>query len=166
MSDTTPTDDDLDLGSFEGDTISRATIKVTGAGDGLSEAMKIETRKLHKRDEVYVVMRCRVTAVGFEDILVKGDPVGTARVHKLKAQEAVIVEDEHVAALLATHAERIAEVKEQERLARERERGVRTLDDGAILLAHAEGEHDSEPVEGCEVCERIAADEAEEGDGS
>lgn len=148
------------LSSFDGLDVLRATIAVTGAGDGLSEAMKVDPQEFHHGEELYVVLKCEVAKVRFDPIK---DTDALIRVHILKAGDATIVDKGLVGPLVAEQAERI-------RLAKEAAAGVRRLefaddnDDEADVLhrQHEAGVHEDGTRDGCPDCETELELEAEE----
>ena len=109
------------LGSFESHQIAQTSIKVTNAGDGLSQALKIDPQVFHHGDIVHVVLECRVAKVTLEPL--EPDREDLVRVHVLKAGSAAIAPPELVADLLAEQQERI-------RLAREIEGQQDMFDEG------------------------------------
>lgn len=138
------------LSDFEGKPVRRSTISITNAGDGLSEAMKVEPVEHHQGDRVYVVLECEVAKVGFAPID-KDDPAGDqARVHTFRAGTATIVDADLVATV-------IAEQREKNLKAKEDAAGiVRLVEDGEQLCpfpgcplpAEHEGDHEHDPASG------------------
>lgn len=103
-----------DLTPFDGREVARTSIAITRAGDGLSEAMKVEPREFHHGDTVYVVLECTVTKVQFVPFD-KADPAGPlSRVHTLAAGVATIVDEELVKAHIAEQADRNLRAREAE----------------------------------------------------
>jgi hypothetical protein len=97
------------LGDFEGSRVTTSTVKVTNAGDGLSQAMRIEPVAFKRHERLVLVLDCIVDKVTFAD----GDMSGeSTRVHVLKAGTAIVVERDLVAAMLDEQAERIKQAKE------------------------------------------------------
>ncbi|MDQ1429196.1 MAG: hypothetical protein QOK39_2672 [Acidimicrobiaceae bacterium] len=60
---------DTDLPDFDGFEVRRSAVRITKAGDGLSEALKVQPRALHYGDEVFYILRGKVAQVNH-----KGDP--------------------------------------------------------------------------------------------
>lgn len=58
------------LGDFEGRKVIRSPMRITGAGDGLSEALAIDPRKLNVGDRVVFVMEGILT--GVNHVVAKG----------------------------------------------------------------------------------------------
>lgn len=132
--------DPNDLGDFEGRKITKTTIAVTNAGDGLSQALKIDPILLHQGDKVYVVLEAVVGKVTFDPY----DDGVAARVQTLKAGVATIMDSDVV-------KRAIDEQRVKNERAAEKEDGVRRLpvdlhDD------HIAGEHESGPADGCPDC--------------
>lgn len=151
------------LAPFDGMDVLRTTIAVTNAGDGLSEAMKVDPQEFHLGDEVFVVLRCEVAKVQFVPIK---DTDALSRVHVLKAGDATIIDGDIVEDHLIAQAERILKAKEQAagvtRLAFDDEdEGSKPdpegdedeMDEATVLhVHHAQGLHDEAPAEGCPDC--------------
>jgi len=144
--------------SFEGEAVVRSTVRITKAGDGLSEALKLAPIALHRHDEVFFVLKGRVAQVNH-----KGAEDDCVRVHTVDAIEVAMVEASEVAELLADAAQRVERAKDEARLAEEREAGILRLDDVGHTAAHEAGDHAGGLVDGCEACDAekaAAADEA------
>lgn len=106
------------LKRFEGRDVLASTIKVTNAGDGLSEALSVDPAEYELHDTVYVVLECEVSRVSYEDMpKVEG---ASRRVQTLKTQHAAIVDGQAVAAMLAETKRKIAIKREQD----EAEKGI------------------------------------------
>lgn len=152
-----------ELGTFEGDPVDSATIRVMNAGDGLSESLKTDPRLMHRGDEVFVVLRTKVKRVTFDPLDAADDQFdGPAeRVHVLKTLSATIVDAELVSDALVTQEGRNAE-------RREKEKGQGQLDGldaatAALLKAHKAGKHGPKQdgmVDGCPECDEEAGLEA------
>lgn len=140
------------LGEFEGRDVIKQTVAVTNAGDGLSEAMKIEPQEMHLGDMVYVVMECEVAKVRFDPVK---DTDALARVSILRAGTATIMEPSSV-------KEAIEAQRERNERARDAERGTPRLTDQELYSEHLLGAHSDGLVEGCVECEREAGAEHEE----
>jgi len=133
-----------ELGSFEGKPVTRTTIALTNAGDGLSESLKIDPRLLHMDDKLYVVIECDVTKVRFDPAKDDGDQL--TRVHVLKASTAVIVDPELVKDMVEAQREKNLRAKEAAQ-------GIKRLPGmGDLAGEHESGLHD-DPVPGCPGCE-------------
>jgi hypothetical protein len=138
-----------DLGKFDGQDVLTTSIKVTHAGDGLSQAMKVDPALLHMGDTVHVVLECMVADVAFKPIK---DTTALNRVHTLKAGTATMldVDETDVSELLRLQAERI-------RIAKEAEKGVTRLpgheSDPKLLHAeHEAGMHEHGLADKCPDC--------------
>lgn len=99
------------LGQFDGRPVTRTSIKVTNAGDGLSEALEVDPKEFHLDDEVFVVLRTRVSKV--EHRALDDDADGPIeRAHVLKAGAATIVDKDLVASQIAVQIDRIRKARE------------------------------------------------------
>jgi hypothetical protein len=109
------------LKRFEGKDVMAATIAVTGAGDGLSEAMDVGPTEYHQGDTVYTVMEHVVSKVTYED-MPKMDGA-LRRKHTFKTQHATVVDGQSVAAALTEHKRLVAIKREKD----EEAKGVHVL---------------------------------------
>jgi hypothetical protein len=142
MTDTNP------LGDFEGRLITKTTIAVTNAGDGLSQALKTDPILLHQGDTQYVVLECTVGKVTFDPY----DDGVCARVQQLKAGVATIIDGDVVKAA-------IDEQREKNKRLADSEKGQATAFDFLELVEqHEAGEH-VEPADGCPQCRPAEATE-------
>lgn len=99
------------LPSFEGKQVVAAAVKITRAGDGLSEALKVAPEALHDGDEVWFVLKGEVTQVTHRRIA-KAEGL-LARVHVVEAREIVKVDGVAVLDLMKAEQERILLLKEE-----------------------------------------------------
>lgn len=121
----------MPLTPFEGLPVTRTTVKVTNAGDGLSQAMKVDPAELHQGDRVYLVLECEVAKVTHEPVD-REDPRGPqARVHTLRAGRATLVDADLVRGVLDEQDERIEAAAGIERLDFGVPDDLSALDDGA-----------------------------------
>lgn len=102
------------LTPFEDHDVVGATISITNAGDGLSEAMKIEPREFEHNETVYVVLETTVSKVRFDPS--KDDAEDLIRVHVLKAGLATIVDQSAVQGALSAQRKKIEEAEGVSRL--------------------------------------------------
>lgn len=115
---------DTDLKPFEGREVSSTSIRITNAGDGLSEALEIDPLTLRIGERVYVVLECDVSKIRHEPRkAAKGeesDPTDLVRVQILRASAATLVDKELVGDAIAAQKDRIQAAKDaaagQERL--------------------------------------------------
>lgn len=119
------------LPTFEEMPVNNATVRITRAGDGLSEALKIEPKALHLGDECYYVLRGTVVQVNHQE----KDEVIT-RVHTVAADQITEVEPDVANKMLQAAAEdlerRKAEVDGQGRLDDELAAEQREADDKTL----------------------------------
>lgn len=116
----------MGIARFEGDEVLGVKVKITRAGDGLSEALAIEPVVLKQRNKVYVVLECVVGRVAFDPV--KDASKGVNRVQTLVAGVATIVDEALV-----------KDVLEEQRLKNEAAAGVDSLNFG-------EGDPDAGPA--------------------
>lgn len=88
------------LKRFEGRDVLGTTVKVTNAGDGLSQAMKVEPREFKHDETVYLVLECKVAKVAYVPLAEGVKEL--VRVHTFAAGAATVVD----ADLVREHIER------------------------------------------------------------
>lgn len=97
------------LHDFEGRKIDRATIKIVGAGDGLSDALAIDPEEIELGEDRYFVLRGSCGRVSIET-----DKNGvTARVHTIKTAEITMLEGKMVKDFLTAAADNLARAKSE-----------------------------------------------------
>lgn len=137
--------DAVDLGEFEGRKVTKTTIAVRNAGDGLSKAMKVDPILLHQGDRVYVVLECDVDKVTFDPY----DDGVCSRIQNLNAGVATIIDGAVVRDALDQQRDRI-------KLHDDAQRGVHELPtEEALRREHKANLHDGDdPSEhpGCPEC--------------
>lgn len=101
------------LHKFEGRDVIGARIKITGAGDGLSQALAIEPAELRSGTKVYVVTECTVGAITFEPVK---DTDAFTRVQTLKAGTATMIDKALVAEMLEAQRAKIEAAKGIQRI--------------------------------------------------
>lgn len=102
------TDTATDLGHFEGHEILSTSVKVTNAGDGLSQALAVDPQLLHHGDRGAIIIEYEVAKVGYDPIK---DTDGLARVHTLKAIRGTLVDLDVVRERLDEQQRRIEEAE-------------------------------------------------------
>lgn len=90
----------MNLSTFEGRDVASATMRLTGAGDGLSKALGIKPAEYHVGDVVRVVIEGRVVRVAHDPVK---DSDLLVRVHTVKADLAVIVDGEVAYEVIDAH---------------------------------------------------------------
>lgn len=142
------------LSPFDGRDVLRSTIAITNAGDGLSDAMKVDPKEWHHGETVIVVLECEVTKIGHVPFDGKDLDGPLSRVHTFKAGTATIVEGDVLGAIKESLTQQALKVAE----AKEAEKGISRLDFGGeadpeVLSAqHDLQEHYEGPVDGCPKC--------------
>ena len=97
------------LTPFEDHDVVGATISITNAGDGLSDAMKIEPREFEHGETVHVILETVVSKVRFDPS--KDNSEDLIRVHVLKAGLATIVDSNSVEPALNAQRRKIEEAE-------------------------------------------------------
>ena len=140
------------LPDYGGRKVTRTAIKITNAGDGLSQGLAIDPTVYELGDVVHVVLRCVVDSHEMDRVLDKGSDTGLLVLQQvLKAGDAAIVDADVVREAIDSQAEKI-------RLAKEAAKGIKRLPFGDELQkAHEEGRHAGELVYACPDCEALAA---------
>lgn len=90
---------------FEGDEVVASSVKITKAGDGLSDALEIDPLVFHRGEEVFFVLRGKVRHVAFPPKK-KGDS-RVVRQHIIDCEDVAIVPEEAVAQLLVDERDRV-----------------------------------------------------------
>lgn len=135
---------------FEGRDVLGSSVKITRAGDGLSDALLVDPVELHHGDEVYLVLRCQVDRVAFDPIK---DTDVFSRVHTLRTEEAMIVDRSLVEEHLAGQRDRVQRAKDAGK-------GQGRLEDQNLIADHELGVHDGNadgPSDFCPRCLDLAA---------
>lgn len=99
------------LPSFENHQVVRSAVKITRAGDGLSEALKLEPQALQHGDEVFFVLRGEVTQVTHRPASKEESDI-LARVHVVEAREIALVDGSEVEHLFASERTRLKKLKD------------------------------------------------------
>lgn len=94
------------LPAFEEQSVNNATVRITNAGDGLSEALKVDPKALHLGEQVYYVLSGDVTQINH----VEKDEILT-RVHTVKASAITEVDADLAGKLLTAAAEELSRRK-------------------------------------------------------
>lgn len=103
----------MTLTAYEGADVVQSTIRITRAGDGLSDGLNVDPVEYHLGDKVYVVLECAVTRVAHEPVK---DTEVLKRVHTLAAEMGTIVGREIVSAVLDEQRVKIEKARGVERL--------------------------------------------------
>jgi hypothetical protein len=85
------------LTPFDDREVTETTVRIVGAGDGLSESMEVEPVELHHGQRVHVVLRGEVTKITYEPTK-DGDEL--RRVHTIRAVFGTLVDEAAVRKVL------------------------------------------------------------------
>jgi hypothetical protein len=118
------------LPAFETNAVAKAQVRITRAGDGLSAALEVQPKALFLGDEVFYVLRGRVTQVNHRE---KEEDGPVIRMHTVEATGITEVDAELAEKLLQAAAEETArmraEIDGQLRLEDERAAEAREAND-------------------------------------
>ena len=95
---------------FEENAVSVSRVKIVNAGDGLSEALKVDPVALFLDDEVYYVLQGKVTSVAH---VVDKDGI-TSRVHTIKADGIAPIDQETARKAIQTAAEETERIRAEQ----------------------------------------------------
>lgn len=126
------------LPKFEGREVRTATVKITRAGDGLSEALSIEPEALHHKERVFFVMEGSVEQINHKPINKDDEQQGLTRIHTIEAKSIAKVDEADVRELLDAQKAKVEaarkaaaeqELLEQEQaaIAEEKRKGITRL---------------------------------------
>ena len=115
--------------SFEGVEVVEASAVVRKTGDGLSEEMHFAPFVVHKGERRYLVLDVECTDVGHPWKDKKDHGEGAVRRHIFDAGTGLFLDDDIIREAVERQNKRIADFREEERLRKEREKGVFTFTD-------------------------------------
>lgn len=98
------------LPDFESCEVDRSSIKVTKAGDGLSEPLALDPQALAHGEEIYLVIRGKVTQVIHKPSS-REEPDILTRVHVVEARDVALVAPDEVEGLLQRERQRVDKLK-------------------------------------------------------
>lgn len=144
------------LPDYGGKTVTRTAIKITNAGDGLSQGLAIEPQVLGLGEVHYVVLECVVDSHEHDRLMAQGNDTGLLVLNQvLKAGTGTLIDADVVREAIREQAERIQRAKDAAA-------GRAKLPYPDELQAqHDEGAHAEAPVEGCPECDVKAAEAAD-----
>lgn len=123
------------LPAFEEQSVNNATVRITNAGDGLSEALKVDPKALHLGEQVFYVLSGDVTQINH----VEKDEILT-RVHTVKASAITEVDADLAEKLLTAAAEELARRRAEVD-------GQMTLDAEAAAAEREQADETADPAE-------------------
>jgi hypothetical protein len=138
------------LGTFDGRRVARTKIKVTNAGDGLSEGMQVAPQLLFIGDKCYVVLETEISKIEHTTVDPKDPYSDLERTATLRADTGLIVDADLV-------KEHVQQQKLRVRKARDEAEGNLTLDvDGDDTDRWGEDPDDDTPIGEVEADENLA----------
>jgi hypothetical protein len=142
----------VDLGEFEGRIVTKSTIAVKKAGDGLSAAQRVEPVLFRQGDTVFVVLECTVGTIHF----VPHGEEDAERRADLNCEAASVIDAPVVKEALQRMKDKIATLKAMER-------GERELPlDESLRREHRAGFHRAIPEPECPYCSGAETDPGDE----
>lgn len=156
--------DTSQLPPYGGKAVVRTAIKITNAGDGLSQGLAIDPQVLALGETHYVVLECVVDSHEHDRILDRGNDTGLVVLNQvLKAGTGTLIDKELVASVIAEQATRIEAAKDAALRAKEEAEGIQRIPYGDELQdAHDKGEHADGLVPNCPSCDaELAAQNGE-----
>lgn len=148
------------LPAYGGRAVTRTSISIRNAGDGLSEGLAIDPTVLPLGETVFVVLECVVHAHDHDRIMDKGNDTGLLVLDQvLKAGTGTIIDGDVVREAVRDQAEKI-------RVAQEAAKGIQGLpfDAAELEVKHSDGAHADGLVPGCPLCDQEVAAGAAEAD--
>lgn len=140
--------DTTKLPPYGGLPVVRTAIKVTNAGDGLSQGLAIDPEVLPLGSRVYVVLECVVDSHEHDRVLDKGNDTGLLILNQvLKAGTGTLIEGEVVRDAIAQQADRIQRAKD------EAAGRARLPLPEELQAQHDDGQHADGLVPGCPACD-------------
>lgn len=100
------------LPPFEGSDVTSAALRVTNAGDGLSEALDLEPSSYHVGQKVWLVLEATVTQVNHKPT--KAGSLKLQRVHTASALRAAPIAQHQAEPYLNAEQERVANLRASE----------------------------------------------------
>lgn len=97
------------LPPFEGEEVVKAAVRITNAGDGLSEALKVAPKALEMHEEVFYVLRGEVTQINHKT---DKDELLT-RLHTIKAAEITEIDGKVASKMLQQAAADLDKAKKE-----------------------------------------------------
>lgn len=156
----------FDLGSYQRKKVQSTVVKITKAGDGLSEALSIEPVNLPINGKVYVLLECEVEQHAHKRVRTRGRnaavvPNLVQLIQTLEAQTVTLVDADLAKAPIEAQRQRIAEARAAAEAEAAREDPE---DDEATVLTrqHFAGAHSNGLRPGCPQCDLDAAAKAAE----
>ena len=116
-----------DLPDFEGLEVVEARAAVTNTGDGLSEAMHFAPFAIHQGQRGFLVLEFECVDVRHPYADKKKPEDGLARVHILRAETGLLLDDDVIAKAVEAQKEKIAKLRADEERRAKEERGEFSL---------------------------------------
>jgi len=102
------------LGDLDGEDFTHTTIKLVNAGDGLSDALRVEPVWLRNGDEGYCIIKFHVASITGKPWVGKAGATGLERIVTLSAQAAALADEDLVGPVIAEMQTRLRELRDAE----------------------------------------------------
>jgi hypothetical protein len=102
------------LGDLDGEDFTHTTIKLVNAGDGLSDALRVEPTWLRNGDEGYCIIKFHVSQVSGKPWVGKGGDTGLERIVTISAEAAALADKDLVGPVIAEMQTRLRELRDAE----------------------------------------------------
>lgn len=147
----------IDLGSFQGGTRDLDAEAHHRQAGGLRDPMKVSPVLLQVGEHVFVTFELNPRKFRHDPVEDDGEVVGWTLVGILGVETATFVDEDLVRDQLDEMAERVEELREAEKLAKERAKGVQRIGGAEQLEAdHGDGKHADGLVDDCPACDEEA----------
>jgi hypothetical protein len=100
---------DTALPTFEGRDVKKSQLRITGAGDGLSEALALTPKAYHAGETMCLVLKAEVTQINHK---AEKDSDDMIRVHTAVVGSITEVEEGDISSFLADSSERIRKARD------------------------------------------------------
>lgn len=116
---------DTALPTFDGHDVTERKVKITKAGDGLSEALQLHGLDIQAGKTYDLVLRVTAGGATFKPVKAGDEDGEYQRIDNLVAQSATVVDSDLVSEVLDAHEAELAEAK---RKAKEEREGIKRLE--------------------------------------
>lgn len=149
-----PAAPEVDLGEYQGLPVKALGIELPSAAGGLRDPMKVSPVLLQAGEHVFVTFELNPRKFRFDPVEEADEIIGWTLVGILSVENATFVDEDLVRDQLDEMAERVEALREAEKLAKEKAKGVQRIGGAEQLEAdHSDGAHASGLVDGCPACD-------------
>ncbi len=116
---------DTALPTFDGHDVTEHKVKITKAGDGLSEALQLNGLDIQAGRTYDIVLRVTAGGATFKPVKAGDEGGDYQRIDNLVAQSATVVDSDLIAEVLDAHEAEVAEARQK---AKEEKEGIKRLE--------------------------------------